>query len=215
MPYSMLHLTIGQALLSELPVADSGRFLLGCVAPDAVHFHPSYVSELKRISHFVPDGVAWGDCREEANPIWLENVRSFLSSPPGDAPRDFLLGYASHVLGDIYNNMTIWTPLRRRAEAERRPELIELYRQESAAADRALYGQSEAVLQALSGARVVGVRGRIEAADVERMRLHLLSNPCAGQTAPDFSSHRCLTAAVLDSFLAGAAEFTVKQLQKI
>lgn len=215
MPYSMLHLLIGQELLTKLPVADAGLFLLGCVAPDAVHFHPNYVSELKRVSHFVPDGVAWGDCREEANPVWLENVRDFLRHPPDGAPRDFLLGYAAHVVEDVYNNMTLWTPLRRRAEAERRPELLELYRRESAAADHALYGQGEAVLQALSGVRAIGVEGRIEAADVERLRLHLLSNPYAGHAAPDLSTHRCLTAAALHSFLTDAARFTAKQIREM
>lgn len=214
MPYSMLHLFIGQRLLPELSIADAGAFLLGCVAPDAVHFHPNYVSEFKRISHFVPDGIAWGDCREEANPIWLNNVRDFLRESCSGTPRDFALGYASHVIQDIYNNMTLWTPLRHRAEAECRPELLERYRMESIAVDRALHCRGDEVLSRLSRARAMGIPGRVEAEDVERLRQSLLADPHAGQPMPDLSAHQCLTEATVESFLRDAADFTLEQLRR-
>ncbi len=213
MPYSMLHLLAGQRLLSELPVADAGLFLLGSVAPDAVHFHPGYESALKCASHFVPDGVAWGDCREEANPVWLANVRDFLRRPPAGAPRDFLLGYAAHVIEDVYNNRAVWTPLRHRSEAERCPELLEQYRRESVALERALRPRAVEALRALSHARPVGLPGRVAAADVERLRQNLLSGSDAAQPMPDLSAHRCLTPSAVDSFLEDAAAFTAEQLR--
>lgn len=210
MPFSMMHLCIGAPLCASLPIADAGRFWLGCVAPDAVHFHANYTSERKRISHLVPDGIAWGDCREEANPLWLQNLGAFLHEPLAD--RDFQLGYAAHIALDIYNNLTLWTPLLQRAEAEHCPTLPEQYRAESRAVEQLLRPRLEPVLDALRQTAAVGIPGRIDAADVESLRLQLIAAP-APAVLPDLSGHAILTQAVVDRFLTEAGGFILTQLR--
>ncbi len=54
MSYPMVHLKIAYGLLVRDDgerIKRSGDFLLGSVAPDAVHFHDSYDVSLKERSH--------------------------------------------------------------------------------------------------------------------------------------------------------------------
>ncbi len=61
MAYSMVHLEIAYRLLDKFDwVTNRGEFLLGALAPDAVHFQENYHYHLKERSHVWDCGLRWG-----------------------------------------------------------------------------------------------------------------------------------------------------------
>ena len=111
MAFPITHLIIAKKMLEDNHIQDAESFLLGSIAPDAVHFRESFVGasmatigQAKKITHLCPvSDEKWGSVTD--NDGWLSLVQTFLSQ---DAKTAFRLGYATHVLTDIYNNKTIW-----------------------------------------------------------------------------------------------------------
>ena len=81
------------------------EFLLGSIAPDAVHYLPDYTSSYKCRSHLLPDGIPWGTCEGRNNELWEENIRKFVIQWAGVVEKDFILGYAVHLLTDLFNKI--------------------------------------------------------------------------------------------------------------
>ena len=61
------------AALLELCPEKKEEFLLGSIAPDAVHYLPDYTSSYKCRSHLLPDGIPWGTCEGRNNELWEED----------------------------------------------------------------------------------------------------------------------------------------------
>ena len=117
MAFPFTHLSVGFELLKHLSFSenDSALFLLGTIAPDAVHYREDFVGSnmnkigpAKKVTHLCPiSGERWGAVTD--NDGWAARVFEFLY----DSPQDPLSkGYAVHVLTDIQNNVTIWEKFR-------------------------------------------------------------------------------------------------------
>ena len=87
------------------------KFMLGSIAPDAVHYRTGMVGAqmacigaTKKVVHLCPiSDERWGQVTD--NDGWVENVRAFLQENSDDA---FAVGYAVHILTDIFVNKGIW-----------------------------------------------------------------------------------------------------------
>ena len=112
MAFPLTHLLVAYELLTRLPRPDhdASLFLLGAIAPDAVHYRQEFISAeqatigaTKKISHLCPiSDEKWGQVTD--NDGWIECIKQFLRKH-----RDPMAeGYATHVLTDIYNNTTLW-----------------------------------------------------------------------------------------------------------
>ena len=99
-------------------VSQDPQFLLGALAPDAVHYRKEFIGAsmsgvnsiggAKKITHLCPvSDEKWGSVTD--NDGWIKNVKSFLQASPKDI---FYTGYAAHVLTDIQNNQTLWANFR-------------------------------------------------------------------------------------------------------
>ena len=111
MPFTMIHLHVAMRAAGS-KTEKKEEFLLGSIAPDAVHYLPDYTSSYKCRSHLLPDGIPWGTCEGRNNELWEENIRKFVIQWAGVAEKDFILGYAVHLLTDLFINVHVWTPLR-------------------------------------------------------------------------------------------------------
>ena len=61
MSYQMTHLEVAYRLLDKYKwIEVRPDFLLGAIAPDAVHFHEEYYTKLKEQSHLWDCGPRWG-----------------------------------------------------------------------------------------------------------------------------------------------------------
>jgi len=105
MAYPLTHLCVAYKINKD------PRFLLGALAPDAIHYRRAFINAAmsgigaaKKITHICPvSNEPWGWITE--NDKWINHVADFLKTHP---PEPMYKGYAAHVLTDIYNNITIW-----------------------------------------------------------------------------------------------------------
>lgn len=66
MAYTMTHILIAEKVLGffDCPI-DYATYIVGAIAPDAVHANPNYSPELKEKSHLFADGLKWGEVASE------------------------------------------------------------------------------------------------------------------------------------------------------
>lgn len=115
MSYAMTHLLVADRFLKTHPADNNELFMLGSIAPDAVHSRPDFTKRIKADSHCLPEEENWGEICKEAPLIkWYGRLRDFWrekSVLASDADtRSFLKGYTLHALTDIYNNAKFYAP---------------------------------------------------------------------------------------------------------
>jgi len=119
MAFPLTHLLVADEISKTDP--DPGLFLLGSIAPDAIHYRPKYknwsskgfskngIGPAKKITHLCPiSDEKWGYITD--NNGWAQQVKNFLNQNPNSPQHK---GYAAHILTDILNNQTIWTTFRK------------------------------------------------------------------------------------------------------
>lgn len=94
MPLPMIHLAIAVELGTHDPLYMSPAFLLGSIAPDAIHMRPDATRDDKRSTHLIkhPGGFPQDD-----------EIQALLQ---GETPV-FEMGYAAHILTDSLWRQTI------------------------------------------------------------------------------------------------------------
>jgi len=75
------------------------NFLLETLAPDSVHFHNNYNSDMKKSSHLCIGNERWGWVTN--NDEWLNNVLAFLYNNKNSKEFDFIYGYCSRIVANI------------------------------------------------------------------------------------------------------------------
>lgn len=112
MAYTMTHILIAEKVLDYIKTPiDYSTYIVGTIAPDAVHASSNYIPELKEKSHFFPERARWGEeAREEEFQKWLESIKNFYVHNYDKYDKDFLLGYVVHVLGDVCSSKQIFAP---------------------------------------------------------------------------------------------------------
>lgn len=108
MPLPMVHLAVAVKLADNHDQFPSSAFLLGSIAPDAIHMRENAPAGSKKVSHLMPD-----DDLDHAN------IRAMLTnylSQPMPLPA-FALGYAAHLLTDrLWNallDVALWNTVLR------------------------------------------------------------------------------------------------------
>jgi len=112
MAFTMTHLIIAKNI-SEIfanHIKSLPQFYLGSIAPDAVHYRDDYNSDYKKASHLNTSADKWGMMTDYDD--WESNIIAFLNKHKNSENRDFILGYCTHVLTDLYNTINVWTPFR-------------------------------------------------------------------------------------------------------
>lgn len=108
----MTHILVAEKVLEyfDCPI-DYATYIVGAIAPDAVHANPNYSPELKEKSHLFADGLKWGEVASEKEyDEWLDSIKEFYFNNYFKYDRDFFLGYIVHVLTDICSNSEIYAP---------------------------------------------------------------------------------------------------------
>ena len=135
MSYAMTHLLIADRYLDNNPVENRELFMLGSIAPDAVHSRPDFTKRIKARSHCLQEEENWGEIYTEEPLIkWYEMLRNFwreTSSLATDSDSmSFLKGYTLHILTDIYNNARFYGPCRIKFGLDSVDDFREAYRAE-------------------------------------------------------------------------------------
>ena len=78
MSYAMTHLLVADRFLKTHPADNNELFMLGSIAPDAVHSRPDFTKRIKADSHCLPEEENWGEICKEAPLIkWYGRLRDF------------------------------------------------------------------------------------------------------------------------------------------
>lgn len=194
MPFPMTHLIIARNILNATSqIKNPAQFMLGSIAPDAVHFRPDFESDMKKVSHLVVGEARWGWVTDNAG--WRENVLTFLDLMKDEDP-DFILGYCAHILADIKHNVEIWTPFRIEHEHELKSGQGSALHREAVEVDFELYRtcpDRPKMWGLLERARPIDIPGIVEASDIERARAHLLYKQYEGRQPVDMSGYKHVT----------------------
>lgn len=201
MPLPMVHVAIAVQLGTEHGQFPSADFLLGSVAPDAIHMRPNSRREDKQATHLMYNTHE----PDEAG------LRSLLAQYAGSA---FATGYAAHVLTDhlwiktVIPQFRSVSPTAADSEAER-----VLYYRETDQIDVHLYRQSDwqpQVWTRLAEADCPDFPPLLTAAEIHQWRertLHWFDDPSHDpQITPQY-----LTVALVQRFVQDAAEYVAAQ----
>ena len=193
MAFPFTHLCVAWRVLEKISMPDdhAAAFLLGSLAPDAVHYRKGYVGAgmagigaAKKNSHLCPvSDEKWGQVTD--NDGWVKCVHEFLaahaghagSACDGDAGRAFVRGYAAHVLTDIHNNRTLWDNFRTNHPEEAAKGYTSEYYADLKEIHTRLYLEFPAtadIMALLAKATPVGIHGLVSADEVCALQENIL-----------------------------------------
>ncbi|NLA60374.1 MAG: zinc dependent phospholipase C family protein [Firmicutes bacterium] len=205
MPFPIVHLSIARNILSATShIKRPCQFMLGSIAPDAVHFRPDFKSDMKKVSHLVVGDERWGWVTDNAG--WKENALTFLELMRDSDESDFILGYCAHILADIRHNMEIWTPFRAQHKHELKSGHSALH-MEAVEVDFELYRtcpDRPEMWDLLERARAIDIPGIVESSDIERAKNHLLYRQYKGRKPVDTSAYKHVTVESMTDFIEEA-----------
>lgn len=94
MPLPMVHFKTAYSVLNSFTALniDHSQYYIGSLAPDGVHSRKNYTLYDRNQSHFESKDILQ----------WFENVDRFLRDYKTSSDFSFCLGYAVHVMTDIY-----------------------------------------------------------------------------------------------------------------
>ena len=177
MAFPLTHLIVAQNMVEKYGIEGGEEFLLGSIAPDAVHFRKSFlgasmaeIGQAKKTSHLCPKSdEAWGSVTD--NEGWLNCVKIFL-----EKKSPFRMGYATHVLTDIYNNQTIWSDFRTNHPLEAKKGYKSVYYDDLRHIDFLLKNDVKAkrICEKLTRADSIGIDGLVSADEVEAIKQSML-----------------------------------------
>ncbi|MDE6319243.1 MAG: zinc dependent phospholipase C family protein [Lachnospiraceae bacterium] len=216
MSLQMIHMEIAYRLLEYLPqIEHSAEFILGSVAPDAVHMNPNYDVSSKVKSHLFKNCGMWGDTLDYEQ--WRSNIETYFKQiaaaqeEPGR--RDFEIGICVHCLTDRWNDIRIW----RKAQSEFLPTMTfeafkEAFYREQRSIDNWLYQNSEntpQIRKLLAEAGSFEIEHLVDREELEALRKHLLYVQYDIEKV-DITNNRFFTAEMIEAFMA----FTVDAIRE-
>ncbi|AZH29830.1 zinc dependent phospholipase C family protein [Paenibacillus sp. M-152] len=121
MPYPMVHFAIALELCSRTP---SSSFLIGSIAPDAVHVRGDVTRSEKGITHFVCED------RFPSSEVLKERCQYYLNLNVETNWTDYILGYFAHIYADIRWTETVYSNFEREYQGEK-DEMRKIYNMEA------------------------------------------------------------------------------------
>ena len=216
MAYSIIHLEVAYRLLAKWDwIKNPGDFLVGAVAPDAVHFCENYQIQMKEKSHIWDCGPRWG-ITEDSNK-WESNVMRFWEENKGADNRDFIAGYCVHILTDIQNDIKIWRPFRQMNTVGMTvEEVYYIYGKEARESDQWLYQtslHSEHIMELLAGGRAYSIADCIGQGEINKLIQYMLTEEYAKKEIYDISGFQYCNDKVILGFIEECTEWLAERLK--
>ena len=209
MPFVMTHLFIAYNILNKMPqIKNPSDFLLGALAPDAVHFRENYNSDMKKKSHLCVGDEKWG--RITNNQDWLKSVLTFQKESQHNDNIDFINGYCSHILADIRNNIIIWTPFFLENKEALEKGMGSAYHQESTDIDYALYllsPQQKVIWKMLEEATGYDISDIVTGDEIIKMKHDILYSRFLNRKYVDISSNKYVIFSHIQEFISVESQY--------
>ncbi len=213
MPYSMIHVNIALKILeANNEIKNPGDFLLGALAPDAVHYRDNYDSDMKYKSHFCIGDEKWGSITN--NDEWEKEILKKFKREINDDNSDFIYGYCSHVLADVQNNRKVFLPFMAAIKNKKTPGFRQQYYDESVALDFELYNRSNQKLikDLLSKSRAYEIAGIILPSEIKDLKDDFLEERFRGRELEDTSNHEYVTLEGMQKFIEEESQHIIDLL---
>jgi hypothetical protein len=197
MPLPMVHLAVAVAICDAADAEPVPEFLLGTLAPDAIHMRAGTAREAKARVHL---HRAIEACGFEAVQQLYEQL---VTRQP--ALTDVALGYAVHLMTDAQWVERLFLPFRAETNLSRDEERA-LYYRDTDEVDRLLYERAPwrpAVWRALAAAQPADLDGLVSAEEIGRWRDRTLT--WFDALAPSSKPPRFFTCERVQAFVAEAA----------
>jgi len=219
MAFPFTHLCVAYRILETrpLPEADAAQFLLGSIAPDAIHYRPAFqgaemtnIGAVKKITHLCPvSNERWGAVTD--NKGWVNCVKTFLSNNPKDP---LAAGYAVHILTDIQNNRTLWQNFRESYPEEAAKGYASGYYDDLKNIDARLYKQlpeASNIMKLLTKAAPINLPGLVTAEEIQAIQNNILHEHFQNLTFDPTYQYTYVTYDNMLTFIQDAADFARKK----
>jgi len=209
MPYPLTHLLVADELLKRKPrsEAEAAQFLLGSLAPDAVHYRECALGPTKKITHLCPaSDEPWGKVTE--NDKWVQIVKSFDKIDP------LAEGYAVHCLTDLCNNKTLWLNFRTGYPQEAAKGYKSGYYDDLRNIDARLFLEHlpEHIFRILAKAKATDMPGLVTAEEITAIQENILYKQYNPPPATPSQDYTYVTFNETQDFIQHAADFIEENL---
>lgn len=211
MPFAMIHLSIAKNIIENRDeIVEPHQFMLGAISPDAVHYLDGYHSGMKSKSHYCVGDERWGCVTN--NEEWIENVIRNIDKYKNHKNRDFYLGYFTHILTDIQNNMKVWQPFKECVKDSKEEGIGRRYHEESETIDIWLHQRSNDDIRNLIDTSYGIDIGDIGKDEIEEMKIEFVNARCIEAKAAkvDISEHEYVKLEEVDQFIEEVSEYIEK-----
>ena len=169
MSQPMMHLLIADKIYTEKSssIHSYGDFLLGSIAPDAVHVKENYTREIKDISHYRFNSKSH-----------ISHFDTFFDEYHTSENKDFVGGYLVHLLSDMIWYHLIRVPFKE--EFRRKPSynmsMNEAYYADCEQIEQLMYLEKNAphIMEAINKSKAYSLEGLIDAESVEVWKKQLI-----------------------------------------
>ena len=216
MAYSMIHLEVAYRLLNKWDwIKNPGDFLVGAVAPDAVHFCENYQIQMKEKSHIWDCGPRWGITEDPDK--WEANSMRFWEENKGADNRDFIAGYCIHILTDIQSALKIWKPFQEEnIKGTNVEEAYHIYGKEAYESDQWLYQtslHSKIIMELLASGNAYPIEDCIGKDEVEKKIQCMLREEYGKTEIYDISGFRYCNDKVILGFVEECTKWLAERLK--
>ena len=169
MAQPMMHLLIADEIYTEKSssIHSYGDFLLGSIAPDAVHVKENYTREIKDISHYKFDSKSH-----------ISYFDTFFDEYYTSENKDFVVGYLVHLLSDMIWYHSVRVPFKE--EFQKAPlqnmSMNEAYYADCEQIEQLMYFEKNAsrIIETINRGQAYSVEGLIDAEDVKAWKEKLI-----------------------------------------
>lgn len=218
MAFTITHIIIADMVSEYAPkIVDYPTYILGTIAPDAVHVNQNYSAKLKERSHLFTPNLVWGkiDTWEKAEE-WMQSIRDYYNVNRGKYNHDFLWGYIVHLLVDVYNSMFFYTPFIQSIK-EGYEETIKKYKDESFGMSYYLfseYSASKNLREILQSGKAITMEGVIEQEDIVK-RIEYLFEEEFKRRDVCVCEYSICTIKGTEKFIHGATKFVKDKISSL
>ena len=169
MAQPMMHLLIADKIYTEKSssIHSYGDFLLGSIAPDAVHVKENYTREIKDISHYKFDSKSH-----------ISYFDTFFDEYYTSENKDFVVGYLVHLLSDMIWYHSVRVPFKE--EFQKAPlqnmSMNEAYYADCEQIEQLMFFEKNAsrIIETINRGQAYSLEGLIDAEDVKAWKEKLI-----------------------------------------
>lgn len=169
MAHPIMHLLIADKIYSDIKnlIHSYGDFMLGSIAPDAVHEKENYTREMKDISHYRFDKTST-----------ISHFDTFMRAYATPENKDFVMGYLVHLLSDMIWYHAVRVPFKKafmQTPAQNMSQ-NQAYYADCDKLAQVLFEEKNvaSIIEALSSSKAYSLEGIIDAGDAEAWKDKLI-----------------------------------------